>query len=139
MCDKRGIPATVVNPKCGCLNCNGSGMAYTIASLWAMARSPLLLGGALPQDAGTMRILSNPHFSMVHSMARNQSVIEFTQANTSTPNQRGWVKWVADLDGGGEYKQVVLVINVGNAEAATNTSWTALGLTTGRYTAMDLW
>ena len=48
--------ATVDNPApaCKCNNCNGTGMAYTIMSLWAIARSPLLFGGTLPPDLPTL-------------------------------------------------------------------------------------
>jgi hypothetical protein len=98
--------ATVQHPMCSCDNCEGGGMAHTIAAVWAIANSPLLFGGALPADGPTLALLTNKDFLFVHSNARNQQVIEYTQANlTCGPRTvpkcdwmaHGWTKWSADL------------------------------------------
>eukprot|EP01062_Namystynia_karyoxenos_P031190 TRINITY_DN23159_c0_g1_i1.p1 TRINITY_DN23159_c0_g1~~TRINITY_DN23159_c0_g1_i1.p1 ORF type:complete len:552 (+),score=169.65 TRINITY_DN23159_c0_g1_i1:230-1657(+) len=139
-CDARRIPATVQNPQCGCLNCNGSDMAYTIASLWSVARSPLLLGGALPLDTVTMNIVSNPDFLRIHGSAQGHRVFEFTQANTSDPSQQGWVKWAADVaEGTAQRAKVVLLVNIGNEAASTRTTWTQLQLPPAPHAARDVW
>ena len=109
---------------------NGWYQAKLIASLWAIARSPLLIGGALPLDDGVMKILSQPDFLMVHTFARNQTVIEYTQPSFPPPHS-GWVKWTARFAAGADKTAVraVLVINAGNVSATTTTRWSALGLT----------
>ena len=98
--------ATVHHPMCNCNNCEGGGMAHTLASVWAIANSPLLFGGALPADELTLSLLTNPDFLMVHERACNQTVFEYTQANeTCSPKtvpkcdwmKHGWTKWSADL------------------------------------------
>ena len=55
--------ATVQHPMCQCDNCQGGGMAHTLASVWAIARSPLLFGGSLPADGPTMALLTNKDVS----------------------------------------------------------------------------
>ena len=81
-------------------------MAHTLASVWAIARSPLLFGGALPADGPTLSLLTNRDFLYVHANSRNQTVFQYTQANNScgprtTPPcdwmAHGWTKWAADL------------------------------------------
>ena len=58
-----GGPAVIVaHPLCHCDNCAGTGEAYALASLWSIARSPLLFGGDLPADAQTLSMLTNPDF-----------------------------------------------------------------------------
>eukprot|EP01065_Artemidia_motanka_P030844 TRINITY_DN36990_c0_g1_i1.p1 TRINITY_DN36990_c0_g1~~TRINITY_DN36990_c0_g1_i1.p1 ORF type:complete len:523 (+),score=124.80 TRINITY_DN36990_c0_g1_i1:60-1628(+) len=139
-CDARHLPATTVPPVlCGCDNCDGGGEAYTIASLWAMARSPLLLGGALPLDAGTMQIISNPLFDLIHTSSRNHAVFAYSQANESDPGYRGWVKWSADLAGGSQWLRAGLLINVGNAEDSTSTALSDFGLSGSKYVVRDVW
>jgi hypothetical protein len=142
-CDLRSIPATTHGQHCGCDNCNGWFNAKLIASQWAIARSPLLIGGALPLDSGTMRILSTPDFELVHTYARNQTVIEYTRP-AYPPPQRGWIKWSAELSPGGDPTAVraVLIVNVGNVSASTVITWCSLGLglaPNGTYTATDVW
>ena len=95
-----GPAAIVQHPACRCDNCAGTGEAFTLASLWAIARSPLLFGGDLPADAQTQAILTNANFLEVHARARNQTVIEFRQANETrgaAARAGMWVRWVADL------------------------------------------
>ena len=40
-------------------------MAHTLAAVWAISRSPLLFGGALPADAPTLALLTNKDFLYV--------------------------------------------------------------------------
>lgn len=91
---------------CHCVNCNGSGVAYVMTAVWAIAQSPLLAGGRLPLDPQTEALLTNKDMLYVHANARNQKVIEFYQANLScTPKTKptcdwmahGWTKISADL------------------------------------------
>lgn len=91
---------------CECDNCDGGGMAKPITALWAMARSPLLFGGALPADAQSLSLLTNKDMLYVHAHARNQTVFAYHQVNNScTPKTipacdwmaHGWTKWWADL------------------------------------------
>ena len=87
-----------------------------------------------------MKILSQPDFLMVHTFARNQTVIEYTQPSFPPPDS-GWVKWTARFAAGADKAAVraVLVINAGNVSATTTTSWSALGLTGSGYVARDVW
>jgi len=129
-CDRYG-PATVDDPKCDCMNCNGGGMAYTIASLWAISRSPLLLGGALPLDAPTMSIIGNPGFDLIHTHSRNQTVIAFHQPNISCKrcNQTGWQVWKADLMPNQlNADKALMVFNVGDSVDKYFVTWSQLGL-----------
>ena len=158
-----GPAAVIKHPACRCDNCAGTGEAFSLASLWAIARSPLLFGGDLPADAQTQAILTNTDFLQIHTRARNQTVLEFRQANEThgAPERAGmWVKWMADLEpapkgGAGGYGglglarrrtgaasalKVVLLINVGDGTGTTQTNWAELGLPSGQsYTATDIW
>eukprot|EP00040_Diaphanoeca_grandis_P034015 m.209384 g.209384 ORF g.209384 m.209384 type:complete len:264 (-) comp33036_c0_seq13:178-969(-) len=91
---------------CSCNACNGTGDAYVLASVWAMARSPLLAGGSFPMDPITVSLLTNKDMLFVHAYATNQTVFEFFQPNMScTPKTdppcdwmaHGWDKWQADI------------------------------------------
>jgi hypothetical protein len=128
--------ATVQHPICNCDNCEGGGEAHTLASVWAITRSPLLFGGALPADAPTLALLTNKDFLFVHANSRNQTVIEYTQANgTCSPKTvpkcdwmaHGWTKWGADLPSepdrrGGGYggRGWTLPVQGGTAATAAN-------------------
>ena len=162
-----GGPAVIVaHPLCHCDNCAGTGEAYALASLWSIARSPLLFGGDLPADAQTLSMLTNPDFLAIHARARNQTVFEFSQVNETkgAPLLKGqWVKWWADLatlppaTGGGygglgwsrrratstsdTAVKAVLVINVGGTADTATTAWQDLGLPAraGGWQATDIW
>ena len=97
---------TASGQTCECNNCEGGGMAKPITALWAIARSPLLFGGALPADAQSLALLTNKDMLYVHAHACNQTVFAYHQVNKScTPKTapacdwmaHGWTKWHADL------------------------------------------
>mmetsp|Transcript_5863 Transcript_5863/g.11624 ORF Transcript_5863/g.11624 Transcript_5863/m.11624 type:complete len:229 (-) Transcript_5863:382-1068(-) len=145
-CDRTGRPASVDNPECECMNCNGESMAYTIASLWAISRSPLLLGGALPLDSETIKIIGNPGFNLIHTYSRNHSVIMFHQPDITCHdcNQTGWQVWEADLlPNDKRAEKALMVVNVGDFTDKLHLSWANLGILSSSgsqsYVAQDVW
>jgi hypothetical protein len=101
----------------------------TLVSLWAIARSPLMVGGDLTAaDAWTESLLTNREVIVVdqHSKA-NHPVI--TTADTTT--------WLASSDPAGDF--YLAVFNMQDAKRRVQLSWSDLGLSGDRYAVRDLW
>jgi hypothetical protein len=101
----------------------------TLLTLWAIFRSPLMMGGDLPRlDAATLALLTNPEVLAVdqHS-AHNREV--FTRGNQ--------VAWAADIPGTPD--KYLAVFNLDDhAPAAVAVRWSELGVG-GKCAVRDLW
>jgi alpha-galactosidase len=102
----------------------------TLMSLWAIFRSPLMMGGDLPSnDPFTLGLLTNPEV-----LAVNQD----STANRELFARGERIAWVADVPGTNE--KYVAVFNVGDGAAPVDVAvrWEELGLT-GACRVRDLW
>jgi len=101
----------------------------TLMTLWAIFRSPLMMGGdLLSLDDWTKSLLTNPEVIAVdqHSTG-NHPVI--TESST--------LIWTADpATGKGMY---LAVFNTGDRQKTFNYDWTKLGLKPGDHRVRDLW
>ena len=103
----------------------------TLMTLWAIFRSPLIMGGdLLSMDEWTTSLLTNPEVIEVdqHSY-QNRAVI-----NTGTTAV--WSATQRALDFPPQY---LAVFNIGDAEQTIHYEWKDVGLAPGKYKLRDLW
>ena len=101
----------------------------THLTLWAIFRSPLMMGGDLPTlDAATLELLTNAEVLAVDQHSANNREL-FTRGNQ--------VAWTADAPGSRD--KYVAVFNLDDHKPAHVTvRWSELGLS-GKCTVRDLW
>lgn len=101
----------------------------TVISLWAIFRSPLIMGGNLTRlDEFTASLLTNSEV-----LAVNQHSTK-TRALTTSADRAVWTALPAA--GHGLY---VAVFNLSDRPAALRHNWSDLGLSGPRYNIRDLW
>jgi alpha-galactosidase len=98
-------------------------------TLWAMFRSPLIMGGDLLQaDKWTTSLLTNPDIIAIDQHSRdNRAVI--TTENTAV--------WVARPEAGNDY--YVAVFNIGEKEQDLKFSWKDVGVEAAKCNVRNLW
>ncbi len=101
----------------------------TMMSLWSIMRSPLIMGGDLPQcDAFTLSLLTNREVISVDQHSRN---------NRPVLTKGKFTVWAAETaDGKGRY---AAVFNLGDRPGTLEATWKELGLTDGAHAIRDLW
>lgn len=106
----------------------------TMLTLWAIARSPLMLGANLPQiDSFTEALLTNREWLDVdqHSSGNRELLVDGSL-----------VVWRADAPksaGGGHKGTYYAVFNLGNGPATFRYRWKQLSLHGGEHRVRDLW
>ncbi|WP_229720850.1 glycoside hydrolase family 27 protein [Dyella nitratireducens] len=104
----------------------------TQLSLLAIARSPLILGANLTKlDEATRALLTNKDVIAVDQDSHDNHPIEHLPAGFEHLRV-----WVASGKAGERY---VAVFNLDDKPASAEASWDALGLTSGKHAARDLW
>ena len=102
---------------------------YTLMSLWAIFRSPLMFGGDIgSSDAFTIDILTNPEVIQVNQHSANGREV-YRKADI--------ICWVADAPGSSS--KYVSVSNVGDAEKGVHLNWDVLGIKASKASVRDLW
>lgn len=100
----------------------------TQLSLWAIARSPLILGANLTLlDQDTLRLLSN------------SEVLKIDQHSTSSRqvlSEAGLVGWTADLPEG---RHALALFNLSDGSLAVDHPLTDFGLPGGFHSVHDVW
>ncbi len=100
----------------------------TLLSLWAMARSPLIVGANLALlDGATLRLLTNPDILRIDQAAT---------ASRQVVREGDLVVWTADLPGD---QQAWAAFNLGEGPIALDRAFTSFGLAPGRYKAKNAW
>jgi alpha-galactosidase len=101
----------------------------SMMTLWAMFRSPLIMGGDLLQaDKWTTSLLTNPDIIAIDQHSRdNRAVI--TTENTAV--------WVARPEAGNDY--YVAVFNIGEKEQDLKFSWKDVGVEAAKCNVRNLW
>jgi alpha-galactosidase len=100
----------------------------TQLSLWAMARSPLILGANLTLlDKPTLRLLTNADISKIDQTA---------SASRQVLREGDLVVWTADLPGG---RHALAAFNLGDKPMAIDRSLSDLSLPPGRYEIKNAW
>ncbi len=100
----------------------------TQLSLWAMARSPLIVGANLTLlDEATLRLLTNPDILEI-----DQAAI----ASRQVLREGELVVWTADLPGD---RHALGAFNLGDRSLALDRPWSSFGLAAGRHKAKNAW
>ncbi len=101
----------------------------TMMNLWCIMRSPLIMGGDLPQcDAFTLSLLTNPEVIAVDQQSRN---------NRPVLTKGDFRVWMAEAaDGKGRY---LALFNLGDKPGTLDVTWKELGLTGELRAVRDLW
>lgn len=101
----------------------------TMMTLWAIFRSPLMMGGDLPStDRWTESLLTNREVIAVNQHSRENRAVT-TSASIAV--------WTAlPEDGKGYY---VAAFNIGDSERTIHYTWKDLGFAEGTYRVRDLW
>jgi alpha-galactosidase len=98
-------------------------------TLWAMFRSPLMMGGdLLTTDKATTRLLTNTDIIAIDQHSRDNRAI-ITKPDLAV--------WTARPEGGDDY--FLAVFNLADAPQQLSFAWKELGIEEGRYNATDLW
>jgi hypothetical protein len=102
---------------------------YTLMTLWSIARSPLMIGGHLPDnDEFTLGLITNEEVLAVNQKASKSKEL-FTKGNQ--------VAWVAET--AGSPAKYLAVFNTGDAAAESiRVNWADLGLP-ANCAVRDLW
>ena len=100
----------------------------TLLSLWAMARSPLIVGANLALlDEATLRLLTNPDILRIDQAATGSRQVV---------HEGDLVVWTADLP---RDQHALAAFNLGERSIALGRSFASFGLATGRYEAENAW
>jgi alpha-galactosidase len=101
----------------------------TLMTLWAMFRSPLMIGAALPvSDPFTVSLLTNPEVIAVDQASRGEREL-FRDGNK--------IVWMSRASkGSGRY---VALFNTGDQPAEVSVSRKQMGIAAGHYGLRDVW
>jgi hypothetical protein len=105
----------------------------TLLSLWAMARSPLILGANLTQlDGATLDLLTNREFIQIDQTAT---------ASREVLHSGDVIAWTADLPPSfpGGYTTALAIFNTGESQQIINSSFEAYNLEPSTYRIHDVW
>jgi alpha-galactosidase len=104
----------------------------TAFTLWAIARSPLILGGNLTEmDPALAALLTNADIIALNQQDRTSRWVALAGAPAGTR------VWLSGPQGGAA--DTVAVFNLGEAPLQVDVPWSALGLTGARFAACELW
>jgi alpha-galactosidase len=102
---------------------------YTLMSMWAIFRSPLMFGGDIPSsDAFTIEILTNPEVLKVNQHSDNGREV-YREENT--------IAWIADVPG--SRSKYLTVSNTGDTEKDVHLPWKTVGVSAQKVSVRDLW
>lgn len=101
----------------------------TLFNLWAIFRSPLMMGGDLPStDAWTLSLLTNPEVLAVDQHSRNgRAIIQNDKESVWTAQDESARNWY------------VAIFNLKDEPQQFRFTWADLGLADGKYRVRDLW
>ena len=107
----------------------------TQLTLWAIARSPLILGANLTRlDAATRALIT--HRAV---LALNQKATSSHELTPLPAALAGLRIWTAEVAGSRRLWRCFAFFNPGEQPANVQVAWQDLGLAAGRYRAADLW
>ena len=103
---------------------------YSLLTLWYMMRSPLMLGGNLPENPEFLtQLLHNKEALEVNRRSENNRLVRWRNAE---------MVWSADVPDSDD-KYVAVFNNFGCGPLPINVSWKDLGLGGTSYQVRDLW
>jgi hypothetical protein len=104
----------------------------TMLTLWAMARSPLVLGANLTLlDDATLKLLTNPDLIRIDQTATRSGQVL---------HDGGIIVWTADLPAGSPDGSIALAFfNAGESQIVLDSSFEAYNLEAATYRIKDVW
>ncbi|MDR3745325.1 MAG: glycoside hydrolase family 27 protein [Acidobacteriaceae bacterium] len=100
----------------------------TMLSLWAMARSPLILGANLTQlDEPTRKLITNEDFIRIDQTSTRSGQVM---------HNGGMIAWTSDLANG---ETALALFNVGESQLVIDSSFEVFGLDDAVYHVKDVW
>jgi hypothetical protein len=104
-------------------------------TLWAIARSPLILGANLTKlDSFTRSLITNKDV-----IAINQTATESHPVAALPPGFEHARVWVAQAGSSTHPIRYLAVFNLADTSSALKAAWSALGLPAGKHAAQGLW
>lgn len=108
-------------------------------ALWAMARSPLIIGANLTQlDDFTRSLLSNQMILFMNQAATYSRPVDAATLGPGFENVRVWRASVGEPGSRG-YTEYIGFFNLDTKPATVKTSWKALGLDGAKHAALSAW
>ncbi len=108
-------------------------------ALWAITRSPLILGANLTKlDDLTKSFLSNQNILFINQNATYSRPVDASTLGPGFENVRVWRASINDPGARG-YKEYFGFFNLGDAATTAKTTWLALGLDGKKHTATNQW
>ena len=104
----------------------------TLLTLWAMARSPLILGANLTLlDDATLKLLTNPDLIRIDQTATRSSQVL---------HDEDIIVWTADLPADSPDGSIALALfNIGESQVVLDSSFEAYNLEATTYRVKDVW
>jgi hypothetical protein len=108
-------------------------------TLWAIARSPLILGGNLTRlDPFTRSLITNQDVLSINQKATDSHPVDTAILGRGFENIRIW-RTTIDESGAGRDTEYFAFFNLGDVSAAMRTTWKQLDLDGGKHSAGNLW
>jgi hypothetical protein len=111
----------------------------TELALWAITRSPLILGANLTQlDDFTRTLISNQTLLFMNQYATYSRPVDASTLGAGFENVRVWRANVGDPGARG-YTEYFGFFNLGEKPVAVKTTWKQLGLDGAKHAALNVW
>jgi alpha-galactosidase len=108
-------------------------------TLWAIARSPLILGENLTRlDAFTRSIITNQDVLFINQNATNSRPVDAAALGPGFENTRIWRATINEPGARG-YSEYFAFFNLGSSTTSLHITWTQLGLDAAKHAAQNLW
>jgi len=108
-------------------------------TLWAIARSPLILGGNLTRlDDLTRALYTNQDVIFINQNATDSRPVDTATLGPGFENIRAWRASIHESGARG-YTEYIAFFNLGDSPAAVRTTWKQLGLDGAKHSARNLW
>jgi len=137
------LPEGYLGPKPGFGEARQSNLTHdeerTEFTLWAVARSPLILGTNLTRlDDFTRSLITNQDVLFINQAASYSRPVDTAAFGAGFENIRIWRATINEPGARG-YSEYFAFFNLGEAAATLHTSWNQLGLDGAKHSATNLW
>jgi hypothetical protein len=108
-------------------------------TLWAVTRSPLILGANLTRlDDFTRSLITNQDLLFINQNATYSRPVDAAGLGPGFENARVWRASINEPGARG-YKEYFAFFNLAGTAATLRTTWKQLGLDAAKHSAVDLW
>jgi hypothetical protein len=108
-------------------------------TLWAIARSPLILGANLTKlDDFTKSLITNHTMLFMNQNVTYSHPVDTKSLGSSFENARVW-RGTINAPGAGNYAEFFAFFNLGDQPVTLRTSWAQLGLEGKKHLAQNVW